>query len=64
MIHIRQKLDLTNKIGELIAYNVVYTNDWTLPLEQHPSIVEHPENFEIVDEDIPAHAQTLIYNNL
>jgi len=64
MIHIRQKLNLENKIGEIIAYTIVDTTGWTLPLEQHPSIVEHPENFEIVDEDIPAHAQTLIYNNL
>jgi hypothetical protein len=63
MIHIRQKLDLTNKVGELIAYSVVYTKDWTLPLEEHPSIVEHPENFEIVDEEIPSHAQTLIYQS-
>lgn len=63
MIHIRQKLDLTNKVGELIAYSVVYTKDWTLPLEEHPSIVEHPETFEIVDEDIPSHAQTLIYKS-
>lgn len=63
MIHIRQKLDVTNKTGDLIAYNVVYTANWTLPLDQHPSIVENPELFEIVDEEIPSHAQTLIYNS-
>jgi hypothetical protein len=63
MIHIRQKLDVTNKSGELIAYSVVYTKNWTLPLEQHPSIVENPDLFEIVDDEIPEHAQTLIYNS-
>jgi hypothetical protein len=62
MIHIRQKLDLTNKSGDLIAYSVVYTTNWTLPLEQHPSIVNSPETFEIVNEEIPEHAQTLIYS--
>jgi hypothetical protein len=63
MIHIRQKLDLTNKIGELIAYSVVYTSNWDRPLEEHPSIVENPDVFEIVDEEIPSHAQTLIYQS-
>jgi hypothetical protein len=63
MIHIRQKLDFTNKVGELFAYSVVYTADWVLPLEQHPSIVNNPELFEIVDEEIPQHAQTLIYQS-
>jgi hypothetical protein len=63
MIHIRQKLDIANKTGEQIAYSVVDTTDWTAPLQQHPSIVEHPELFEIVDEEIPTHAQTLIYQS-
>jgi hypothetical protein len=59
MLHIRQKLDLTAK--QEIAYTVVITNDWTQPLEEHPSIVEHPEVFEIVDESIPENAQYLKY---
>jgi hypothetical protein len=63
MIHIRQKLDLTNKIGDLLSYSVVDTTTWTLPLSMHPSIIEHPESFEIVDEEIPSHAQTLIYQS-
>jgi len=63
MIHIRQKLDLTNKVGELIAYSVVNTTNWDRPLEEHPSIVENPDIFEIVDEEIPSHAQTLIYQS-
>lgn len=59
MLHIRQKLDLTTK--QEIAYTIVKTDDWTLPLEQHPSIVEHPEIFEIIDAEIPESAQFLIY---
>lgn len=60
MAHIRQKIDLTNR--QEVAYTVVVTNDWELPLDQHPSIVEHPELFEISDSDIPENAQYLIYN--
>lgn len=63
MIHIRQKIDLSNKIGELIAYTVVDTTGWSAPLDEHPSIVENPDVFEIVDEEIPQHAQTLYYQS-
>lgn len=38
---------------------VVLTN--SDDLKQDPSIVEHPELFEIVDGDIPADAEFLIY---
>ena len=61
MEHIRQKIDLTNKESE-IAYTVVITTGWTLPLSQHPSIVEHPELFEITEDEIPNNAQFLKYN--
>lgn len=61
MIHIRQKIDLSLK-GIEIAYTVVDTTDWTLPLTQHPSIVEHPELFEISEDEIPDNAQYLKYN--
>ena len=53
MIHIRQK--------DLSIYTVVITTDWDKPLEEHPSIVEHPELFEIVDEEIPSVMQYLNY---
>jgi hypothetical protein len=59
MMHIRQKIDLTAR-GE-IAYTVVNTEGWTLPLEQHPSIVEHPELFEISEDEIPLNHQILNY---
>lgn len=61
MQHIRQKLDLAAK--QETAYTIVITDNWTLPLEQHPSIVEHPEIFEIVDTDVPENAQYLNYAN-
>ena len=60
MEHIRQKIDLFNKSNE-IAYTVVITTGWTLPLDQHPSIVEHPELFEISNDMIPENAQYLKY---
>jgi hypothetical protein len=59
MLHIRQKLDLSGK--QESAYTVVITSDWTLPLDEHPSIIEHPEVFEIADTDIPENAQYLNY---
>ena len=60
MEHIRQKIDVTNKASE-IAYTVVITTGWTLPLNEHPSIVEHPELFEITQDEIPDNAQFLNY---
>lgn len=60
MEHIRQKLNLALK-GVDIAYTVVITTGWTLPLNQHPSIVEHPELFEISNDTIPDNAQYLKY---
>ena len=59
-MHIRQKIDLTLK-GVEIAYTVVNTEGWTLPLNEHPSIVEHPEVFEITTDEIPNNAQLLNY---
>ena len=40
---------------------IVRTDNWTLPLSEHPSIVEHPDLFEIVDEDIPESPDYLVY---
>lgn len=60
MEHIRQKINVSLKSVE-IAYTVVDTTRWTLPLNQHPSIVEHPELFEISNDEIPDNAQYLKY---
>lgn len=43
------------------TYTVVNTDTWDGELETHPSIVDHPDWFEIVDCDIPNNAQYLIY---
>lgn len=60
MEHIRQKMNLVLK-GVEIAYTVVDTSNWTLPLNEHPSIVEHPELFEISNDAIPNNIQYLKY---
>lgn len=52
MRHIKQKTE-----G---VYTIVQANE---PLENHLSITEHPELFEIVDNDLPEYYQTLIYQN-
>ena len=56
MKHIRQK----NSVGTN-TYTIVVTTDWNQPLEEHPSIVEHPELFEISEDVIPVGHQYLIY---
>lgn len=58
MKHIRQ----INSIGTN-TYTIVVTTDWILPLEEHPSVVEHPELFEISEDEIPAEHQYLIYQS-
>ena len=60
MEYIRQKINLALK-GVEVAYTVVDTTGWTLPLNEHPSIVEHPELFEITSDEIPDNAQYLNY---
>jgi len=55
MIHIRDK----NING---TYTIVLTDEWDKPLNEHPSIVDHPEIYEIVDCEIPLeNLQYLIY---
>jgi hypothetical protein len=46
MIHIRDK----NING---TYTIVLTDKWDKPLNEHPSIIDHPETYEIVDCEIP-----------
>jgi len=53
MKHIRQK--------DLSIYTIVVTDGWDNALEEHPSIVEHPEIFEIADCEIPEQHQYLNY---
>jgi len=53
MRHIRQ----INSVGTE-SYTVVIANE---PLEQHPSIVQHPDLFEISEDEIPEIHQFLNY---
>jgi len=55
MRHIRQ----INSVGT-DSYTVVIANE---PLEQHPSILDHPELFEISEDDIPEKHQYLNYQD-
>jgi hypothetical protein len=53
MRHIRQ----INSVGT-DSYVVVIAKE---PLEEHSSIVQHPETFEISEDEIPAQHQYLKY---
>lgn len=56
MEHIRQK-----NSSEIYTYTVVITDQWVGPLNTHPSIVDHPDLFEISTDEIPEDAQYLDY---
>lgn len=56
MKHIRQ----INSVGTS-SYTIVKTDDWGKPLEEHPSILNHPDLFEISEQEIPEQHQYLIY---
>ena len=58
MKHIRQ----INSVGTN-TYTVIITIDWDRPLEEYPAILEHPELFEISEEEIPEQHQYLIYQS-
>ena len=60
MEHIRQ---IGSSANANESYIVVKTDDWSLSLEVHPSIIEHPELFEIVDCDVPNNFSYLIYQS-
>jgi hypothetical protein len=44
------------------SYTVVVLDDWNGNIEDHPSIIDHPEFFEIVDSELPEKYQLLNYN--
>ena len=58
MKHIRQ----INSVGTN-TYTVVVLDGWDRPLEEYPAIHEHPELFEISEEEIPEQHQYLIYQS-
>lgn len=59
MKHIRQ----INTVGQEY-YGLVITNGWENNLENHPSIKENPELFEISEDEIPEKVQYLEYKNI
>lgn len=58
MLHIRKK---DSSFDPGIAYSVVITTNWDKPLEEHPTMVLEPDVYEIVDCEIPPHAQHTTY---
>lgn len=60
MKHIRQRNSSTIP-GEV--YAMVLTYNWDKPLEEHPSVVEHPEMFEVVDCQIPDYCVYVNYES-
>ena len=58
MKHIRQ----INSVGT-DSYTIIDTTDWMGQIDEHPSVVEHPEWFEISEEPIPEQHQYLIYES-
>lgn len=53
MAHIRKKIEGIPSVTNRLAYVVVKTDNWTLPLEQHPRIVENGDQYEITNDEIP-----------
>jgi hypothetical protein len=53
MPHIRRKIEGTPSPTNRMAYIVVITTDWAAPLEDHPKVLEHPDLYEVTNDDIP-----------
>ena len=60
MEHIRQ---IGSSFNSNQAYIVVDVSGYNGELKDHPSIVEHPELFEIADCDLPTNYSYLIYQS-
>jgi hypothetical protein len=56
MEHIRQINSINTD-----TYTIVNTSNWNKPLNEHPSIIENPELFEIANCEIPEKCQYLNY---
>jgi hypothetical protein len=61
MAHIRQKINLLKNKTISDVYTVVITDGYN-DLNTHPSIVEHPDFFEIITTDLPQEYQLLNYD--
>lgn len=60
MEHIRKR-DSISETSIDVIYTLVLTKEWTLPLSEHPSILEHSETFEVVDCELPEYFQSMRY---
>jgi hypothetical protein len=58
MIHIRQ---IGSSFNPNEAYTVVDTRNYMGDLEHHPCLIDYPNEFELVDCEIPNHFQYLNY---
>lgn len=53
MIHIRTKIkDIPSPTNRLV-YGIVVVDGYTGPLEEHPALLNFPDMYELVDEEIP-----------
>jgi hypothetical protein len=53
MAHIRRKIEGTPSPTNRLAYIIAITENWELPLEQHPLIINNADLYEISNEPIP-----------
>jgi hypothetical protein len=53
MAHIRRKVNDTPSPTNRLAYIIVITDNWQLPLEQHPHILNNSDIYEISNDSIP-----------
>lgn len=64
MLHIKQKniSSPDNITEEINIYIIVDTTKWVDSLYDHPSIIENPDLFEVIEGEIPESHQVLKYN--
>jgi hypothetical protein len=53
MAHIRRKINGTPSANNRLAYIIVITDNWQLPLDQHPHILNNSDIYEITNDSIP-----------
>lgn len=56
MKHIRQ----INSVGT-DSYTVVITDNYVGELENHPILIQYPNDFEISEEDLPEYVQYVLF---
>ena len=59
--HIRQ---IGSSYEEGWTYTIVNTSNWTLPLEQHPLVLNEPNLYELVYAIIPKVYQQIMWDGV